>query len=148
MFKRSLSPILLLLLLLLLATSSFVVAQEVENPPAVQAVLFYSPTCPHCHQVITEFLIPMQENYGEQLQIVGVDTSDPAGQTLYSMAIEHFQIPDNRLGVPTLIVSNTILVGSSEIPDQFPGIVEAVSYTHLTLPTIILTCIYRWSPYN
>ncbi len=26
--------------------------------------------------------------------------------------------------------------------------VEAVSYTHLTLPTIHYKCIYRWSPYN
>ena len=26
--------------------------------------------------------------------------------------------------------------------------VAAVSYTHLTLPTIRLKCIYRWSPYH
>jgi uncharacterized membrane protein len=109
---------------LLVATSGFAAAQEVEDPPAVQAILFYSPTCPHCHQVITEFLIPMQETYGDQVQILGIDTSDPAGQALYSMAIEHFEIPENRLGVPTLIVSNTILVGAAEIPEQFPGIVE------------------------
>ena len=25
---------------------------------------------------------------------------------------------------------------------------EAVSYTHLTLPTIALLCISRWSPYH
>jgi uncharacterized membrane protein/thiol-disulfide isomerase/thioredoxin len=124
MLKRSNLLILLSFLLLLIATRSFAAAQEVENPPAVQAILFYSPTCPHCHKVITEFLIPMQETYGDQLQILGVDTSDPAGQVLYGMAIEHFQIPENRRGVPALIVRDIVLVGAVEIPDQFPGIVE------------------------
>ena len=28
------------------------------------------------------------------------------------------------------------------------GTLEAVSYTHLTLPTIILPCRSRWSPYH
>jgi uncharacterized membrane protein len=98
-------------------------AQTAE--PVVQAILFYSPTCPHCHQVINELLVPMQTEYGERLQILGVDTTNPAGQQLYKNAIEHFAIPQNRLGVPTLIVGETILVGSGEIPDQFPNIVEA-----------------------
>jgi uncharacterized membrane protein/thiol-disulfide isomerase/thioredoxin len=116
MLKRLFLPLLLFPFLL--------AAQTADNPPAVQAVLFYSPTCPHCHQVITEFLIPLQETYGEQLQILGVDTSDETGQALYGMAIEHFQIPDNRIGVPTLIVGDTILVGSGERPEQFPEILE------------------------
>lgn len=100
-----------------------VVAQTGQQP-IVQAILFYSPTCPHCHQVITEFLIPLQEQYGEQLQIIGIDTSHPAGGELYGNAIEHFGIPENRQGVPTLIIGQTVLVGSAEIPDQFPALVE------------------------
>jgi uncharacterized membrane protein len=34
------------------------------------------------------------------------------------------EIPQERQGVPTLIVGDTILVGSFEIPDQLPGIIE------------------------
>ena len=34
------------------------------------------------------------------------------------------------------------------INDLTPKNREPVSYTHLTLPTIILPCIYRWSPYH
>ncbi len=114
-----------LFLLVLLLFPLLVAAQTAENPdPAVQAILFYSPTCPHCHQVINSLLIPLQDEYGEQLQIIGIDTSNPAGQSLYERAIEHFEIPDNRRGVPTLIVNDTILVGSLEIPEQFPGIVD------------------------
>ena len=92
--------------------------------PVVHAVLFYSPTCPHCHKVITEDLIPMIEQYGSSLAILGIDTSTPQGQEIYLAAIELYQIPDERRGVPALIVGRTVLVGSYEIPQQFPSIVE------------------------
>lgn len=90
----------------------------------VHAVLFYSPSCPHCHQVIQEDLPPLFEKYGEQLDIIGIDVSQPSGQVLYQAAIQHFSIPENRLGVPTLIIDDIILVGSLEIPELFPGLIE------------------------
>jgi len=66
----------------------------------------------------------MQEQHGDQLQIIGIDTSHPAGSTLYGGAIERFEIPQDRLGVPTLIVGDTVLVGGAEIPALFPALVE------------------------
>ncbi len=94
------------------------------DEPVVQAVLFYSPTCPHCHTVINELLLPMMDEYGDQLQIMAIDVSRPEGAQLYDFAVMRYNIPDNRKGVPTLIVGDTILVGDGEIPEQFPGIVE------------------------
>jgi len=90
----------------------------------VRAVLFYSPTCPHCYQVITEDLPPLLEKYGDQVQIIGVDTSSPGGQVLFQSAIERFNIPPEHQGVPMLIVGETILIGALEIPEQFPALVE------------------------
>lgn len=104
----------------LLSPGMMVEAEE----PVVHAVLFYSPTCPHCHKVITEDLIPLLEQYGDRLAILGIDTSTAQGQEIYLTAIDHFQIPDERRGVPTLIVGSTVLVGSYEIPQHFPGVVE------------------------
>ena len=111
-------------LLFALLLFPLVVAAQSAEQSIVQAILFYSPACPHCHQVINEILIPMQEQYGDQLQIIGIDTSNPAGNDLYLNSIERFEIPQNRLGVPTLIVSDVILVGSGEIPAHFPTLVE------------------------
>jgi uncharacterized membrane protein len=113
----------ILLIIAWLAIPSITVAQSADEP-VVQAVLFYSPTCPHCHYVITEVLIPMVDDYGHQLQILGIDTSQPEGGLLYQAAIERYQIPTQRRGVPTLIVNDIVLVGSGEIPDQFPSLVE------------------------
>jgi uncharacterized membrane protein len=92
--------------------------------PAVRAVLFYSPTCPHCHQVITVDLPPLFDKYGDRLQIIGLDISQPEGQALYQAAIERYGIPEERRGVPTLIIGDVVLVGSLEIPQQLPDLVE------------------------
>jgi len=91
----------------------------------VRAVLFYSPSCGHCHAVITETLTPMIEQYAGKLEIVGIDVSVEQGAAIYQATIQAYQIPEDRLGVPTLIIGETILVGSLEIPEQFPGMVEA-----------------------
>ena len=92
--------------------------------PVVRAVLFYSPSCPHCHLVIEEALVPLFEQYGEQLEMVGVDTSTQGGSALFGSAIQCFDIPAEQQVVPMLIIGETILLGSYDIPDQFPGLIE------------------------
>ena len=116
----------------------------------VRAVMFYSPTCGYCHQVITEVLPPIMDQanaaftwvylpssetgaedlppivgeIGDRLQILYVNTASTIGGALYSNAIDYYSIPDERLGVPTMIINDTVLVGAFEIPDQMPGIIE------------------------
>lgn len=62
---------LLVVCLLLLVNPSPVQADE----PVVRAILFYSPACPHCHVVINEHLLPLLDEYGDQLEIIGAGTS-------------------------------------------------------------------------
>jgi len=90
----------------------------------VRAVMFYSPSCGHCHYIVSEVLPPLLEKYGDQFMIVGVNVAEEGGQALYQAAITQFAIPDERLGVPTLIIGDSVLVGSGEIPDQLPGLIE------------------------
>ncbi|MFH1635818.1 MAG: vitamin K epoxide reductase family protein [Chloroflexota bacterium] len=117
------TKILLILFVLLICVAPLGHVAQAEGP-VVHALLFFSHSCPHCQKVIDEDLPPLIEKYGDQLQILGINTSTPEGQALYQDTIEYLQIPDERVGVPTLIVADTVLVGSAEIPDQFPGIVE------------------------
>ena len=108
------------LFLFLGLTAGGVQAQD----PVVQAVLFYSPSCPHCHTVINEVLPPLQNQYGSSLQILGVDVSQVEGSELFHTALDDYGIPQDQRGVPTLIVGDQILVGSGQIPQEFPGIIE------------------------
>jgi uncharacterized membrane protein len=86
--------------------------------PVVRAVLFWSEDCPHCHYVIDDVLPPIQEGYGGQLQLKLLQVEHPANQALYQRAVETYNIPPERYGVPCLIIGNRVLVGSQEIPDR------------------------------
>jgi uncharacterized membrane protein len=90
----------------------------------VHAVLFYSPSCPHCHRVMTVDLPPLRSRYGERFQLAQFDVTQPLGQRLYQAAIEAIGVPSDRMGVPTLIVGREVLVGSVEIPELLPGLIE------------------------
>lgn len=93
--------------------------------PVVRAVLFYSPSCPHCHKVISEDLPPIVEKYQQALQILGVNTATEGGQALFQSAIKQFSIPPDQQGVPMLIAGDVVLVGSVDIPEKFPSLIEA-----------------------
>ena len=99
-------------------------APNLAGDAVVRAVLFFSPTCPHCHKVMTEDLPPLADRYGEHLQILAIDVTTPDGTALYQAAVLAFGVPAERLGVPTLIVGDLVLVGSIEIPERFPGLIE------------------------
>ena len=118
-----------LLLAVVIATGMAGPAAASQSPqkagPQVRAVLFFSPSCPHCHTVISEGLPPLVERFGESLVIVAINTQSLEGQRLFRNAGERYGIPPEQLGVPLLVVGDRVLVGSFEIPDQLPGIVEA-----------------------
>ena len=93
------------------------------DAPVVRAVLFYSPTCPHCQQVIKETLLPLIDKYGDQLQILAIDVTKPLGQQLFLVALDKFKI--ESAGVPFLVIEDTHMIGSVEIPEKFPGLIES-----------------------
>lgn len=68
--------------------------------------------------------MPLIEETGPQLQVIGIDTSQQAGSDLYQATIDMYEVPPPRQGVPTLVVGDTVLVGDIEIPGQFPDLVE------------------------
>lgn len=111
-----------MLVLFALLAAPVRVAQAAQ--PVVHAVLFYSPGCPHCHEVMEKVLPPLKAQYGERLDIVGVDVTNEVGNNLYQAMVAAYNVTDDRLGVPTLVVGDKVLVGSGEIPEQLPGIIE------------------------
>jgi len=99
-----------------------------QQDAIVRAVLFWSETCPHCHYVMSETLPPLQEKYSARLEIRTIEISDPDNYRLWVAAMEAFHVPPARQGVPMLFIGDQVLVGSREIPDQLPGLIER----HLT----------------
>lgn len=130
------------------ATLVFVIGGcRAAQAQTVQAVLFYSPTCQHCHQVITQYLPTLFETYGgrptviydesipqneqslilfrnSQLELLLIDASKALGGELYLASNRNQQIPLERSGVPRLVIGNEYLVGSLEIPEQTGDLVR------------------------
>jgi uncharacterized membrane protein len=92
-----------------------------DGDGVVHAVLFASPTCPHCHKVIEEVLPPLLERFGGRFQVGVLSTATPVGQNLYWAAHRRFAV--RQRGVPLLVVGDSTLVGSDEIPRRLPGLV-------------------------
>jgi uncharacterized membrane protein len=76
--------------------------------------------------VINDTIIPLVEKYGDQLQIIAIDVTQQQGQTLFLSAIQKFNL--DSAGVPFLVIDDTYLIGSEDIPNKFPGLIE----TYLT----------------
>ena len=137
--------------LLLLAFTIYIPVSAQSNP-VIRAVLFYSTTCPHCHEVINNSLPVISSSYndsvewfylsdgsadqeaelppfvemrGNVLQVLFVNTQTEQGSQLYLDMTEQFDIPQDRFGVPAFLVGDVLLVGSFEIPDQLPGIIDS-----------------------
>lgn len=117
----------------IILVSIFVVVLSIVHPadfsvhaqadlPVVRAVLFYSPSCGHCHLVIQETILPLIEQYGAQFEIIGVDITQPQGQVFFAAAFKMFDI--ESAGVPFLVIGNEYLIGSLDIPEKLPGLIE------------------------
>jgi uncharacterized membrane protein/glutaredoxin len=111
------------LLVSLLAISLLSPSQTARSQGAVvHAVLFYSPFCEHCNYVNREFLPLIKSQYGDQLQILSVDTTQESGHNLFVSALQKFNLESG--GVPFLVIGDQYLVGSKDIPEQFPALIE------------------------
>jgi len=87
----------------------------------VRAVLFISPTCPHCRKVREDVLPPLWKRFEGRLQVGVVSTATPIGRDLYWAAYQRFAV--RQQGVPLLVVGDFALVGSDEIPRRLPDLV-------------------------
>lgn len=92
--------------------------------PVVSTALFFSPTCPHCHKVMTSVLPPIQARFGAQLRIAYVDASTPQGNARWREVMAQHLVPPDRQGVPMMVVGDQLLIGEDEIPARLPGLVE------------------------
>jgi len=94
------------------------------NAPIVRAILFYDSQCPHCEYVREEVLPPLQSHYGNQLVITQLEINDARVYEVFLAALDQYGIPPEMQGVPFLIIGDVGLIGSEEIPEQFPGQIE------------------------
>lgn len=101
----------------------------------VYGVFFYSPTCPHCIDVITNHWESIQAEFGDQLRVLFIDASTVEGGRIMQDALTAMQI--EARGVPMLIIGSRVLVGSNDIPLMTSSVVrEGLNAGGIGLPPI------------
>jgi len=111
---------LILILSALLTWTGSIRADE----PVVRVVLFWSEDCSHCHEVMDEYLPPLEERLGNQFEVQTVEISSSENYEVWLAAMEALQVPPGRQGVPMLFIGDTALIGAEEIPEALPGLIE------------------------
>jgi len=143
--KLRISLLFLLIATLVAAALPALAQTNNDDGPTVQAVMFFSPTCGHCEIVINEHLPVIFEQHGGEPAVLFDDTIPPEEVVYYEMTNGTLEIllvdaskedgsvmfseDSQRLGVdspgvPRLDVEDTYLVGSEQIPAEFPVIIE------------------------
>jgi uncharacterized membrane protein len=89
--------------------------------PVVHAVLFHSPMCGFCSEIIDKDLPPRIEQFGGQLNILYVNIQTAAGMTLYQAGLKSHHVIG---GIPVLFLDDIVLKGEA-IPEQLPGMVDS-----------------------
>lgn len=91
----------------------------------VRLVYFYAQDCPHCLAIIEELLRPLEEHYGQGLQVKMVEISTPEQYRLLLQAEALYGITAEQRGLPTLILNNEVLIGEDQIRERLPCLVDS-----------------------
>jgi uncharacterized membrane protein/glutaredoxin len=111
---------LLFILLIMFAVPAQVYAQQ----PVVHAVMFWMNGCPHCEDVIQNVLPPLREKHGEQFDLFMIEVKSQEDVNLLYQVAESYGISKEGTGVPFLIIGDQVLIGSDQVREQLPALVE------------------------
>jgi len=95
--------------------------EDVEG--AVHGLYFYSNDCAHCIEILEEIIYPLQDEYGELLDLRLLEISIPEYYEAMLAVEAYFDIPDSERNIPTLVLDQNILIGETPIRDGFSTVV-------------------------
>jgi cytochrome c biogenesis protein CcdA/glutaredoxin len=109
---------------LLLAPAAGQVAAA-QDEAVVGFYLFYSDTCPHCHEVMDNYLPTVYEKYGDQVEYQYINIQEDDNYITMLGLEKKLGLPEaNQGGVPALVIGDKVLVGGSAIPAELEGYID------------------------
>jgi cytochrome c biogenesis protein CcdA len=118
-----------------------------QKAVTVQAVMFFMPSCSHCELVIQNVLPRLKQRYGDQFQIGLIDVTSDAAYEAFSRYMVSRTGKKELVGVPTLIISDTALLGSDDISSKLDGLIQSYlgksGTTYPVLPAGLVAVEYQ-----
>lgn len=96
-----------------------------QDQPTVNAVMFWMEGCGHCDWVKANVLPPLQAKHGDQWQLALIELRSAADFDRLIDLGAAIGVPRQNIGVPFLLIGDAVLIGSDQIPNQLPGLIEA-----------------------
>lgn len=93
-----------------------------EPDGVVHAVMFWMLGCGHCEYIRANTLPLLQAEYGPAFDLLQVKVDTRADVDLLYAIGDRLGI--GRVGVPLLLIGDHVLLGSQEIPEKLPGLIE------------------------
>lgn len=122
---KKIFPAFIIFTVIVLAASLSSGASASAEQEVVRAVMFWMEGCPHCHYVLEEVLPPLQDKYGSQLEILLIEVRTTEDiERLYQIG-DYLGLAREQVGVPFLLIGDHVLIGSGQIPEALPGLIEA-----------------------
>ncbi len=110
--------------LVALAVLALASGMATAQQPVVRVLFFYSPTCPHCEAVIKEFIPPLMQKYGPQLEIAFIDISNPQNYEGLLQLEAAYGLDSTKTGVPEAFIGDKVLTGEFAIRDNMESIIQ------------------------
>ncbi len=109
----------------------------------VRFLLFYSETCPHCHEIMENYLPAVYAKYGDRVEREEISIYNNTENYTRMLALEQkLKVPQSEQGfVPTLIIGDQVLIGGDQIPARLEDLIDqylaqgGVDYTTLDQQT-------------
>lgn len=93
--------------------------------PVVHFFLFHSKTCPHCHDILENYLPDLRDKYGAQIEIRMFEISESPDNYRAMLSLEKvYGIPEEEAGVPLIFVGDRYLVGSEAIRSELEPLID------------------------
>jgi len=116
------------------------------DEPVVRFFLFHSKTCPHCLDILENYLPGLRDKYGAQIEIRMFEISENPDNYRIMLGLEKvYGIPEEEAGVPLIFIGDRYLVGSGAIRTKLEALIDdylaqgGVDYPSLeNLPDILV----------
>ncbi|NLV75368.1 MAG: hypothetical protein GXY52_11915 [Chloroflexi bacterium] len=97
----------------------------VTTTSPVNLLLFYSPTCSHCHEMMTEVLPPIMAKYGDKLQVRVIDVTHEPGNDFWHDFMTLAGVQQDAWYVPMTVVGDRIMIGAESPRENLDGLIDA-----------------------
>ena len=91
----------------------------------MRIVYFYADDCPHCIAIINDLLQPLQDQYGDGLEIKMIEISAPEQYRLLLQAEAKYGVTPEQRGLPTLILNDEVMIGEVQIRERLACLVDS-----------------------